>query len=244
MTSTEFSQRFANKRIVVIGATGGLGREFTRELAAAGARLVLVGRSAEKLQQLSADSHAASPELLTTDLLTPGAAVGLIDYIAAEGPIDGLIIAHGVVAFGPTASLDDSTLSTLVTLNQTSVMQLIRAATPALKASAETDPTHKPFIVTISGVVAETPTAGLAAYSASKAGLAAFVKVMQRELRRDGIAVLDARPGHTETELSKHPLQGQAPAFAAGFAPAAVASRILAGVVDAESDLPSTAFSG
>ena len=223
------------KRIVVVGASGGLGAPISRALEARGANLVLVGRSAEKLQALG-----IAGEMLTTDLLAPGAAAALIDYIAQEGPIDGLVIAHGVVAFGPTEELDDSTLSTLATLNEVTPMQLIRASIRPMREAKAAG--SEPFIVTISGIVAESPTTGLAAYSATKAGLAAFVKVMQRELRRDGIRVLDARPGHTETELSKHPLAGAAPAFGAGHTPEAVAERIVQGIVEGETDLPSTAF--
>lgn len=223
------------KRIVVIGATGGLGSEIARILSEAGANLVLVGRSAEKLQALGIPG-----ELLTTDLLTPGAADALISYIAQSGPIDGVVIAHGVVAFGPTADLDDATLSTLVTLNQTTPMQIVRASVAPMRAAKEAG--SEPFIVTISGIVAESPTSGLAAYSASKAGLAAFMNVMRRELRREGIRALDARPGHTETELSKHPLAGQAPAFPDGLSPAAVAQRIVTGILADEADLPSGSF--
>lgn len=226
----------SGKRIVVVGATGGLGSEISRGLAAAGANLVLVGRSAEKLQALGIPG-----EMLTTDLLTPGAADALITYISESGAIDGLVIAHGVVAFGPTVELDDSALSTLVTLNQTTPMQLIRSAIPAMRAAKAAG--SEPFIVTISGIVAESPTSGLAAYSSSKAGLAAFMSVMRRELRREGIRALDARPPHTETELSKHPIAGQAPAFGAGLTPAEVANRIVQGIVDDEADLPSGSFS-
>lgn len=226
----------AGKRIVVVGATGGLGSAIAQGLSVRGANLVLVGRSAERLQALGIGG-----ELLTTDLLTPGAAAALIDYIAQEGRIDGLVIAHGVVAFGPTESLDDSALSTLTTLNQVSPMQLIRASIAPLRAAKAAG--SEPFIVTISGIVAEAPTAGLAAYSATKAGLAAFVKVMHRELRRDGIRLLDARPGHTETQLSQHPIAGTAPAFGVGHTPEMVAERIVRGIIEDETDLPSSAFS-
>jgi cyclic-di-GMP-binding biofilm dispersal mediator protein len=82
----------------------------------------------------------------------------------------------------------------------------------------------------------------MAAYSASKAGLAAFAAASSRELRRQGVRILDARPGHTETTLSQHPLAGTAPAFGAGLDPDAVAARIVQGIVGDEKDLPSTAF--
>lgn len=223
------------KRIVVVGATGGLGSEIAQLLHAAGANLVLVGRDAAKLQQLG-----ITAEMFTIDLLGPGSAAALIDRITADAPIDGLIIAHGTVAFGQTADLDDSTISTIVTLNQTTPMQLIRAAIPALRKSNEQG--NQPFIATITGVVAETPTIGLAAYSSAKAGLLAFVNVLRREVRRDGIRVIDARPPHTETELSKHPVQGVAPQFATGLEPQFVVARIVQAIRDGETDLPSTAF--
>ena len=91
-------------------------------------------------------------------------------------------------------------------------------------------------------MVAESPTAGLAAYSAVKSALHAHWSVAGRELRRIGIRVLDARPGHTDTELSKHPVAGTAPAFPAGLQPQDVARRIVQGIENDEKDLPSTAF--
>jgi len=54
--------------------------------------------------------------------------------------------------------------------------------------------------------------------------------------------MVDARPGHTETELSLHPLAGSAPAFAAGLAPAAVAARLVEAIAADEKDLPSSSF--
>jgi len=63
-----------------------------------------------------------------------------------------------------------------------------------------------------------------------------------RELRRAGIRLIDARPGHTETELSKHPLAGSAPAFAPGLAPSSVAARVVEAIVAGEKDRPSSSF--
>ena len=101
---------------------------------------------------------------------------------------------------------------------------------------------RRPFAVTISGVVAEAPTAGLAAYSASKAALHSFVRASAREYKKAGILLLDARPGHTETALSQHPLAGTAPRFGAGHSPESVAARIVRAVEEAETDLPPAAF--
>ncbi|MCU0266703.1 MAG: SDR family NAD(P)-dependent oxidoreductase, partial [Actinomycetia bacterium] len=93
-----------------------------------------------------------------------------------------------------------------------------------------------------SAVVAEHPTAGMAAYSASKAALTAHDVAVGRELRRAGIRVVDARPPHTQTGLAQRPLAGTAPRLPAGLAPDAVAARVVAAIEDDERDLPSAAF--
>jgi cyclic-di-GMP-binding biofilm dispersal mediator protein len=62
-------------------------------------------------------------------------------------------------------------------------------------------------------------------------------------MRRAGIRLLDARPGHTETQLSFHPLAGDRPAFPPGMAPEHVANRIVEAIMNDEKDLPSGAFS-
>ena len=214
--------------VLVVGATGGLGSLLSQQLEEAGATVLRSGRASAAL---------------AADLRVEGAAASLIEAAAAvHGRLDGLVIAAGVVAFGPASELSDATLRELFEVNTLAPVRLVRAATPHLAAAAQSG--GAPFVVTLSGVVAESPTAGLAAYSASKAALAAFTQAASRELRRASIRIIDARPGHTETALSTHPLEGTAPAFPAGLAPEAVAARIVRAIVDGEKDLPSGAFSG
>lgn len=175
------------------------------------------------------------------DLRTPEGPGSLVAAALAEhGRLDGIVIAAGVVAFGAADTLDDATLAELFETNTMAPIRLIRAGIPALLASAEA--ARSPFVVTISGVVAEAPTAGLAAYSASKAATAAFSAAAAREYRRAGIRFLDARPGHTGTALSKHPIAGTAPSFGAALDPDHVVARIVAGIVADEKDLPASAF--
>ncbi|RFA13622.1 hypothetical protein B7R22_13300 [Subtercola boreus] len=219
--------------VLVLGASGGLGGRIASRLSDAGATVVRAARNPVTL---------AGPDAFLADLRAPEAADSLLLAAAAAHPehLDGIVIAAGAVAFGPVGELDDETLDALFAVNTTAPIRLIRGALPRLAESAAAD--RSPFIVTISGIVAESPTAGMAAYSASKAGLAAFVQAASRELRRAGVRVLDARPGHTETELSRHPLAGTAPAFPAGLDPDAVADRIVQAIVANEKDLPSSAF--
>lgn len=225
----------AGKRILVTGATGALGSRIATLLAGAGAQLVLTGRDAQKLQALGLNA-----ELFTLDLAQPGAAASLVQTVTSSGQLDGIVVAHGVVAFGPVAELAPSTVQTLTVLNQTSVIELIQSAIPALLAAKAAG--SEPFILTISGVIADMPTAGMAAYGASKAGLKAFVAATQRELRREGIRVVDTRPPHTETGLASRAIAGVAPAFPQGLEPDSVAVRIVAAITTDEKDVPADSF--
>jgi short-subunit dehydrogenase len=223
--------------VLVVGATGGLGAPIARRLAASGARLTLLGRDEARLQALGIDAPT-----VTGDLRDASTATRAVDAaVAAHGRLDGLVVASGIVAFGPATELPDDVLVDLFAVNTLAPIRLLQAAAPHLAASSADG--RSPFVVTISAVVAEQPTAGMAAYSASKAALTAFDAAAGRELRRAGVRVIDARPPHTETGLAERPAAGQPPKLPTGLDPDAVAARIVAAIVDNERDLPSSAFS-
>ena len=209
--------------VLVAGASGGLGSRIAHQLEMAGATVARVSRSSG------------------SDLSTPSAIdAAVATTVAHHGRLDGLVIATGVVAFGAASDLEPRTVEELFAVNSISPILLITASAPHLEASAKEG--REPFVVTLSGIVAEAPVAGLAAYSSSKAGLAAFIVAASREYRRAGIRLVDARPGHTATQLSQHPIAGTAPQFGAALDPDAVAARIVRAIVDGEKDLPSSAF--
>jgi NAD(P)-dependent dehydrogenase (short-subunit alcohol dehydrogenase family) len=209
--------------ILVLGASGDLGSRLASVLTAAGATVVHASRST---------GHDLR------DVTMPSRILATIHQ--EHGRLDGVVIAAGVVAFGSADTLSDATLNELFDVNALGPIRVIREATPLLAESSRAG--GHPFIVTLSGIVSEVPTAGLAAYSASKSALAAFAVAASRELRRSGIRILDARPGHTETSLSQHPIAGTPPAFGPGLDPDVVVARIVRAISDDERDLPSTAF--
>lgn len=226
----------AGSSILILGATGGLGRHLARQLAEAGANLVLSGRSQQALDELGVGAISIAGDLRDPELPRTLVATAIMAY----GRLDGVINASGVVAFGPIAETSDEVLDELWQVNALAPMRIVRAAAPAL-AEAKTEGSA-PFVVNFSGLVSEAPTSGLGAYSAVKSALAVYQQVAARELRRQGIRVLDARPGHTETELSRHPIAGEAPKLPTGYEPEGVARRVIAAIVADEKDLPSSAF--
>lgn len=222
--------------VLVAGASGGLGAPISRRLADEGARLTLLGRRSERLEALGLAAATVVGDLREAE--TAERAVSAA--VAAHGGLDGLVVASGVVAFGPVGELPDDVLVDLFAVNVLGPIRLLRAALPHLATSAGEGRT--PFVVQVSAVVAEQPTAGMAAYSATKAALTSFDAAAGRELRRAGIRLVDARPPHTETGLADRPLAGTAPRLPQGLDPDAVAARVLAAIVDDERDLPSAAF--
>jgi cyclic-di-GMP-binding biofilm dispersal mediator protein len=125
-------------------------------------------------------------------------------------------------------------------VNTTGQVELFQKLIGGLKTSAANG--NEPFVVSISGVIAESPMAGMSAYSASKTALKGYAQAASKELRKQGIRWIDARPGHTETGLALRAIFGSAPNFGSGLDPQIVAQRIIQALENDERDLPSTAF--
>jgi len=225
-----------NRSVLVVGATGGFGTPITIALSAEGANLTLVGRDADRLNAVGVPGVVVTGDL--REVTTAHRAVDAA--VSAYGGIDGIIVASGVVAFGPFNELPDDVLLDLFLINALAPIRIVQAAFPHLSASASAG--RDPFVVNVSAVVAEHPTAGMAIYSASKAALTAFDAAAGRELRRAGIRLIDVRPPHTETGLADRPLAGAAPRLPQGLQPQAVVQRIVDAVLAGEKDLPSSAF--
>lgn len=204
-------------RALIIGASGAVGAAVARELSARGAQLALHGRDEGRLASLA--SQIGATTTIVADLTGAGEPERVVAAAAdALGGLDVSVCAVGVVAFGPTHELTDATLAALLEVNLQVPVRLTRALAARMERGAT--------IVNISAIVAEMPTAGMAAYSASKAALTAFDRASGRELRREGIRVVDVRPPHLATGLETRPIAGRAPALPAGQDPAAWARAI------------------
>jgi len=219
--------------VAVIGAGGGLGAPVATLLAARGAEVVSAGRHRERLEQ---SAPVPGGLLVELDLRDAQAGDVLVDAVTERyGRLDGVVLAAGVVAFGTLADTPDDIIEELFLTNVLGPLWLTRRVTPLLAGS-------KGFLLSISAVLAEQPMAGMAAYGASKAALSSAGRSLFRELRRQGIAVTDARPPHTETGLSSRAISGSPPPLPSGLDPGRVAERLVLAIESGESELPSTAF--
>jgi cyclic-di-GMP-binding biofilm dispersal mediator protein len=223
----------SGKTVVVVGASGVLGAEISSALVERGARVIASAHSAEGMMR----AQNVSDTVISLDVTDESS---IADFTAAvrelTDSIDGIVIATGVAAFGPMAETPAAVVSRVMAINTTGPISVITHLLPICREGGDS------FVVTLSGKIAEIPTAGLAAYSAAKTALHAYSVAAGREVRRGGVRWLDARPGHTETGFADRAIHGIAPDFGQGMEPRAVAERIVRAIADGERDLPSTAF--
>ena len=220
------------RAVVVAGASGALGERISRLLHDKGARLVLAGRDEKRLEKLALELGAA--ETVLFDIRSPrSAAAPLEAAVDTYGRVDGLVNATGVVAFGSIGSHPEEVIDDVISTDLLGPMHMMAAASRHMESG---------FIVNITGIVAEEPYPGMSVYVAAKAGLSSATRALAKELRRSGILVVDARPGHTETGLAERSIFGDAPRFPQGLQPDHVAQVIVEGIESESREIPSSRF--
>jgi short-subunit dehydrogenase len=176
------------KRVLLSGATGGLGRAIATELAGHGALLVLSSRKGEELEQLAASLPGGAERhgVVVSDLAEPGAAERLVDQ---AGDLDGLVANAALPATGRLESFSPEEVQRALRVNFESPIMMARALAPRL---AEMGEGHLVFIASLSGKVG-SPRSSL--YNATKFGLRGFVFGLREDLHPHGVGVSVVSPG-------------------------------------------------
>lgn len=208
---------FSGKNILVVGASGGLGREFVSRLAASGANVYGTARTNESAAQIP-DQVV---QKLLLDLENAESIATLANYLNSAVKLDGVVVSAGVVAFGLATETPETIDAKLLQVNYRGPRELLVALQPNLAGS------EGAFILNVTGVVAQTPLPSLSSYSASKMAMQGFLVAVAREWRRSGIKVVSELLGHTETGLASRAIFGQAPQFPQGLSPAAAVAQML-----------------
>jgi NAD(P)-dependent dehydrogenase (short-subunit alcohol dehydrogenase family) len=178
---------------IVAGAGGGLGQATARALHAAGLTVVGVDRDETGMRDLP---HEIRREV--ADATDPSVPQPLVDRIAAEiGPPDVLVNTLGAYDIGDALSATPETLSLVINVNLGPALWLTQAVAPYMTQRGSGSIVH---VTARPGI---EPTAGVAAYSASKAALAQLVRVLDLELRPKGIRVNAVAPSLIATEKNK-----------------------------------------
>jgi short-subunit dehydrogenase len=191
-------------RIVITGASSGIGLALARALAPCPTRLVLAARSAYELERLAADLRGTGAEALAvpTDLTDPGQRARLLDKaLTAYGGIDILVNNAGVGASGFFARATEERLRQIFEVNFFAATELTCLALPHLARG------RRPQIVNVSSVIGRRGVPGYAEYCASKFALCGWSEALRAELRSEGIHVLLVCPGLIATPFREHQLE-------------------------------------
>ena len=185
-------------RILITGASTGIGAVYAERLAMRGHDLLLVARNGEKLRDLAdalISRMSASVEVLAADLGSRVELAGIEERLRDDTYITGLINNAGMAGEGPFASADPDQLERIIQLNVTAVTRLAAAAAPRMVRQGNG------LIVNIASVTALMPAAFTAVYPATKAFVLAFSEALQAELSPKGVRVQAVLPGITKTAI-------------------------------------------
>jgi short-subunit dehydrogenase len=208
-------------RTLVVGATGVLGGAVARALHEHGAQVALAGRDGDALAVVGQELGGAPTT--TFDAVDLGRCAEVVAWSAdVLGGLDLLVVAIGVAAFGPADGEDDAVTEQLLAVNTLAPMTLVRAALPRIGKGGA--------VAVLTAILADYPTAGMAAYSASKAAISGWLTAVRPEQRRRGVTVFDVRPPHIETGLAGRAIAGQAPAMKEAASVDQVVAMILDGL--------------
>jgi NAD(P)-dependent dehydrogenase (short-subunit alcohol dehydrogenase family) len=177
---------------LVTGSTAGIGRAIAQQLAAAGAEVVVHGRSPERGAETvrSIEDAGGKARFVAADLSRPDE----VRWMADEaGHVDILVNNAGVYRFGATTETDDAFFDEHVNLNLRAPYILVQKLVPGMVERG------RGAVVNISTVAASTPARQAGIYGATKAGVELLTRVWADEFGRAGVRVNAVAAGPTET---------------------------------------------
>ncbi len=174
-------------RVLVTGAAGGIGRHTCAALTAAGARVVAADLDPGELDDVESQKRV---RLDVTDDAAAAAAV------AACGPLDALVLSHGVTSLGPALETPMSAVDRVLSVNLRGAIVVTQAALPGLVQ-------RRGRIAVLSSVSGFSPLVHRAAYSASKHGVHGYFESLRAEHDGDGLSVTIVAPSFVATGIEQ-----------------------------------------
>ena len=184
---------------IVTGASSGIGAELARQLAAMGVKVGLTARRESELERLASSIRGAGGAAVVApaDAADPASSRAALARLTQElGPIDLLIANAGVGVEESPSRFSADDFDRMVRVNLIAVGYAIEAVLPGMLER------RRGQIVGISSLAAYRGLPGSAGYSATKAGLSAFLEGLRPQLRPRGISVTAVHPGFVRTEMT------------------------------------------
>jgi NAD(P)-dependent dehydrogenase (short-subunit alcohol dehydrogenase family) len=191
------SALLAGRVALITGAGTGIGRGLAETFAAAGARVALLGRRRERLEEVAAAIRARGGESLVVPAAVRAAAAGraAVDAVVRRyGRLDDLVNNAGLFRLGTLESTSDEDYALQMDANVRGPFQLVRAALQAFVRGS--------CIVNIGSAVVRRPVLPEGVYVATKHALVGFTRAWAAELAPRGIRVNCVHPGVVRSEIA------------------------------------------
>lgn len=213
------------RRVLITGASSGIGAAVARASAGAGARLALLARSADRLQELAATLDAVA---VPADVTDADAVRSAVDTAADRlGGLDAVVVSAGVARPGTVADGDPADFRLMVDVNVLGVLHTLQATLPHLVASGAGD-----VVVMSSMSGRRVPRATMGVYSATKFAVHAIAQALRMELEDQPVRVATVAPGYVRTPIADDVVGELGDAMRAavaanGMAPSTVAALVV-----------------
>ncbi|MGX5713432.1 SDR family oxidoreductase [Sphingopyxis terrae subsp. ummariensis] len=205
---------------LVTGASSGLGAGFAKALAAAGAKVVLAARRADKLAEQVEAIRAAGGEAVAVSMDVTDEASTKAAYDAAEaafGTVDTIVANAGVATEKVALGLSVEDVDFLLAANVRGVFLTVTEGARRLEAAGSRDKENGRIVI-IGSITAEKIFPATSVYGATKAAVRHMGKALAREWARRGISVNVIQPGYFESEMTAELFASEAGAkFVASF---------------------------
>lgn len=179
--------------VLVTGASSGIGRAIAVESARMGARLTILGRNPERLEQTLADLNGTGHHAVRFDLKDSDGVAALLSAIKS---VDGVVHSAGITHMAPAKFISQADFDEIMAVNVYAAMELIKQLLTNKKINKTAS------LVFISSVVGGIlPYKGQGVYAASKGALSAYTKVLALELAARGMRANSIAPAMVRTPL-------------------------------------------
>jgi short-subunit dehydrogenase len=194
----------ANQRVIVTGASSGIGWHLVKQLAQSGAKVCACARRGDRLLELQQEINAAGGicEIVTGDVTSEATRRQLLETVQASfGGLDMLINNAGIGAMGRFDEASPERLREIFEINFFAMAELIRESLPLLSRG------NKPIVVNISSVLGHRAVPLKSEYCASKFAVHGFSDAIRAELVPQGIDVLLVSPSTTDSEFFEQAIE-------------------------------------